>query len=317
MAALARGPTVVAALALVSLSACDFPICRRPDGGVILDTTPPEITCPANITQPKDPGTCTGVTTFLPTFSEDCSPTVVCTPPSGTAFPLGTTTDTCTLTDELGRTASCSFTVTVTDTVPPVITCPGNITKPQDPGACTAAATFSPTFSDDCPATAVCNPPSGTAFPIGTTTDTCTATDQSGQSASCSFTVVVTDTVAPEIASIVANPDTLWPPNHKLVPVSITATATDCDPSTTCRIVSVSSNESDRDHDSNKHHDPDWIITDPGPKVSPAVLGVQLRAEREGHGSGRVYRIDVSCADAAGNTTAGYVTVTVPHDQGH
>jgi len=315
MPALARGPTVVV-LALVCLSGCDFPICLRPDGGVILGAPPPQITCPANITQPKDPGACTAVTTFSPTFSEDCSPTLVCDPPSGTAFPLGTTTDTCTVTDQLGRTASCSFTVTVTDTVPPVITCPGNIAKPQDPGACTAVATFSPTFSDDCPATAVCDPPSGTAFPIGTTTDTCTVTDQSGQSASCSFTVAVTDTVAPVIASIVASPDTLWPPNHKLVPVSITASATDCDPSPTCRIVSVTANEPVLGPGSG-HTDPDWVITDPGPKVSPAVLGVQLRAERAGGGSGRVYRIDITCADASGNTTAGARTVTVPHDQGH
>ena len=38
--------------------------------------------------------------------------------------------------------------------------------------------------------------------------------------------------------------------------------------------------------------DPDWIITDPGPKVSPAMLGVELRAERAGGGIGRVYTID-------------------------
>jgi hypothetical protein len=237
MPALARGPTVVV-LALVSFSGCDFPLCPRPDGGVILDTTPLQITCPGNITKPQDPGACTAVTTFSPTFPDDCSPTVVCDPPSGRAFPLGTTTDTCTVTDQLGRTASCSFTVAVTDTVPPVI------------------------------------------------------------------------------ASIVANPDTLWPPNHKLVPVSITASATDCDPSPTCRIVSVTANEPVRGPGSG-NTDPDWVITDPGPKVSPAVLGVALRAERAGGGEGRVYRIDVTCADASGNTTAGNTTVTVPHDQGH
>jgi HYR domain len=315
MPALVRGPTVIA-LALGCLSGCGSLICRRPDGGVILDLTPPQITCPADITQPKDPGTCAAVTTFSPTSSEDCSPTVVCDPPSATAFPVGTTTDTCTVTDQLGRTSSCSFTVTVTDTVPPVITCPENIAMPQDPGACRAVATFSPTFSDDCPTTVVCAPPSGTAFPIGTTTDTCTVTDQSGQSASCSFTVAVTDTVAPVIASIVASPDTLWPPNHKLVPVSITATATDCEPSPTCKIVSVTANEPVLGPGSG-NTDPDWVITDPGPKVSPAVLGVQLRAERAGGGSGRVYQIAITCADASGNTTAGATTVTVPHDQGH
>jgi len=83
--------------------------------------------------------------------------------------------------------------VTVTpvfDTTPPQITCPGNITKTPDPGQGTAAVTFAETVSDDCSSvTPVCSSPSGTAFPLGTTTNTCTATDQAGNSASCSFTV--------------------------------------------------------------------------------------------------------------------------------
>src|SRR5215813_8708454 len=239
MPALARGPTVVM-LAVLCWSACDFPICPAgPDGGPIVDTTPPQITCPGNITKPQDPGACTAVTTFSPTFSGDCSPSVVCNPPSGTAFPLGTRTDTCTVTEQSGLSASCSFTVTVTDTVPPVI------------------------------------------------------------------------------ASTSASPDTLWPPNHKLVPISITVSASDnCDPSPSCRIVSVTANEPVLGPGSG-NTEPDWVIADPGPKVSPAVLGVELRAERAGGGSGRVYRIDATCADASGNATGGDTSVTVPHDQGH
>ena len=60
-----------------------------------------------------------------------------------------------------------------------------------------------------------------------------------------------------------------------------------------------------------------WIINDPGPKASPAHLGVQLRAERAGGGTGRIYTINVSRGDASGNTTGGNTTVTVIHDQGH
>ncbi len=80
----------------------------------------------------------------------------------------------------------------VVDTTPPQITCPGSISKPPDLGTCTAVTTFTPTFSDDCSVSAICSPPSGTAFPLGMTTVTCTATDQAGLSASCNFTVTVT-----------------------------------------------------------------------------------------------------------------------------
>jgi hypothetical protein len=80
-----------------------------------LDTTPPQITCPGNISKPVDLGKCTAVATFPPpTISDNCSVSAACSMPSGSAFPIGTTTDTCTATDQAGLTASCSFNVTVT-----------------------------------------------------------------------------------------------------------------------------------------------------------------------------------------------------------
>ena len=49
-----------------------------------------------------------------------------------------------------------------------------------------------PTATDNCPGvTAVCTPPSGSTFTVGTTTVSCTATDGVGLMASCSFTVSV------------------------------------------------------------------------------------------------------------------------------
>jgi hypothetical protein len=97
----------------------------------------------------------------------------------------------------------------------------------------------------------------------------------------------------------------------------ITAAATDvCDAAPSCRIVSVTSNEPVLGPGSG-HTSPDWIIDDPGPKASPAHLGVRLRAERSGRLTGRTYTINVSCGDASGNTTSGATTVAVAHDQGH
>jgi hypothetical protein len=127
----------------------------------------------------------------------------------------------------------------------------------------------------------------------------------------------VVDTTPPIIKSVVAQPNTLWPPNHRLVPVSISATAVDiCDASPKCTIASITSNEPILGPGSG-HTNPDWVITEPGPAVSPATLGVLLRAERAGGGTGRVYTINVSCSDASGNTTTGNTTVSVVHDQGN
>ena len=87
------------------------------------------------------------------------------------------------------------------------ITCPANITAPSEQAQCGATVSFSTT--DIGCAGVVCAPPSGSFFPVGTTTVTCAenasasaATDAAVvvAASSCSFTVTVTDTVAPVIS---------------------------------------------------------------------------------------------------------------------
>ena len=105
--------------------------------------------------------------------------------------------------------------VTITpdlDTTPPQLTCPADITQTVDLGRCTAAVTINPTVSDDCTVSTVCSPPSGSAFPIGTTPDTCTATDQAQHSVSCSFNVTVTaGNKCPQAQGYWKNHASLWP----------------------------------------------------------------------------------------------------------
>ncbi|MBS1786344.1 MAG: HYR domain-containing protein, partial [Acidobacteria bacterium] len=155
----------------------------------------PAITCPANITTGADPNQCSAVVNYTPPISTGC--TVTCTPGPGFAFQKGTTTVTCTN----GATSTCSFTVTVNDTQSPSITCPANITTNTAPGQCSAVVTYTtPTPTDNCPgSTASCTPPSGSTFQKGTTTVTCTATDASNLTSSCSFTVTVVDNQAPTV----------------------------------------------------------------------------------------------------------------------
>jgi hypothetical protein len=92
-----------------------------------------------------------------------------------------------------GTGPTCTFTVTVNDTQPPVITCPCNLTAvTPTPGDVCTIVNFTTTASDNCPGVVVvCNPPSGSCFPLGVTTVTCTATDASGNTATCSFTISV------------------------------------------------------------------------------------------------------------------------------
>jgi hypothetical protein len=86
---------------------------------------------------------------------------------------------------------------TTVDPIPPTISCPSDVTATgaaSCPFTAGKVVTFAnPTANDNCPgATVACNPPSGSTFPAGTTTVTCTATDTAGNmSAPCTFTVTV------------------------------------------------------------------------------------------------------------------------------
>ncbi|MBI1853345.1 MAG: HYR domain-containing protein [Planctomycetes bacterium] len=174
----------------------------------IVDTTPPSVTCPANIVRE-----CTGpagaVVTFAPTATDICdpSPIVSCTPPSGSTFPIATTTVVCSATDHSGNGAFCSFTVTVRDTVVPSITCPADVTRECTSPAGAVATYASATATDLCDTTptVACAPASGSTFPIGSNAVTCTATDDSGNFSTCTFHVIVRDTVSPVIGACPAN----------------------------------------------------------------------------------------------------------------
>lgn len=161
----------------------------------------PTLNCPANISVNNDPGQCTAVVTYTtPTAMSDCSTpgTVTCMPASGSTFPIGMTTVNCSVTDDQSHMGSCSFTVTVAGTVGPSISCPVNvIANTVNPGDSSVIVNYpTPSASSPCSSVSVvCVPASGTAFPKGVTTVTCTATDGNSLQNSCSFSVEVFDFV--------------------------------------------------------------------------------------------------------------------------
>ena len=198
------------------------------------------------------------------------------------------------------------------DILPPTITCPEDqtiecdeSTDPSNTGMATATdlCDLSPTVTYSDAVT-----PPGACPEEKTITRTWTATDASGNSSYCVQIVQVVDTTPPVIVNVTAKPNKLWPPNHKMVQVTVAATATDnCEPAPDCAIANVSSNEPVNGlGDGNTA--PDWVVT--------GNLTVDLRAERSGTGDGGIYTITVTCTDKCENSSTETVEVTVPHDKG-
>ncbi len=168
------------------------------------DNTNPTITCPGNQNVSFD-ATCLYTLpdyTGLAVASDNCgAPTVTQSPSIGTSI-SGTTTITLTATDGSGNTATCTFDVIPADNTNPTITCPSNQNAVVD-GTCNyslADFTSLAVASDNCGTPTLSQSPTpGTSLGLGTHTITITATDGGGNTASCNFDVVVSDTLAPTI----------------------------------------------------------------------------------------------------------------------
>lgn len=161
----------------------------------VVDTTPPVVTVPANITAEATSAAGASVT-FSVSAQDVVDGSVLATavPASGITFALGDTIVTVTATDRAGNTESASFTVTVADTTPPVLSNVPSDMVVQATSTSGAVVTFaSPTATDivDGVFTPAVTPSSGSTFPLGTTTVSVVATDNAGNSATASFKVTV------------------------------------------------------------------------------------------------------------------------------
>jgi hypothetical protein len=144
-------------------------------------------------------------------------------------------------------------------------------------------------------------------LPHGVNLLTLRVTDSAGNVETCDSIITVEDTIAPVIESVTAKPVSLWPPNHKMVPVRVRADVTDACGHTTWKVVSIKSNQPlNGKKDGNT--DVDFRILD-----DHTVL---LRAERSGRDEdGRTYTITIQAKDEAGNKSElKSVKVLVPHD---
>jgi hypothetical protein len=162
----------------------------------VVANTPPTLTLPAG-------GTVEGDTTggWIAAWTglgatdvqDDPDPVPTCVPAAGSVLPLGTTTVACSVTDSGGLTTSGNVDVTVVDTTDPSIgAIDDQAVTTDDPVGHTLDYDLpSATDTVDAAPTVGCSPAAGAVVPVGTTTVTCTATDDSGNTASTSFDVTV------------------------------------------------------------------------------------------------------------------------------
>ncbi|MDR6863414.1 HYR domain-containing protein [Phycicoccus sp. 3266] len=162
----------------------------------VADTTAPVVSTVASQTVEATSGAGAAYTWVVPTATDlvDGNRPVTCNHEQGSTFPLGKTVVTCSATDLSGNKGSSSFTVTVQDTTAPEIGAVQNLSATATSAAGAKVTYTTPTATDlvDGATAVTCDPASGSTFPLGTTTVTCTSTDKTGNTATKTFTVTVT-----------------------------------------------------------------------------------------------------------------------------
>jgi len=208
--------------------------------------------------------------------------------------------------------SACETEVTIEDTTPPDLTAPGDVMVECTGPDGTAVELGVPLVSDICdPMVAVTND-APAVFPIGVTLVTWTATDDSDNEDSDTQLVSVVDTTPP-VLTLSLDPDSIWPPNHKLHTIHAAIEVTDiCDPDPTVELVSVVSSEPDNDRgDGHTTEDVQGVAAGSDDR------SFEVRAERDGRHSGRTYTARYTATDDSDNQTMEEATVRVEHDQGN
>jgi gliding motility-associated-like protein len=165
----------------------------------VTDNIVPTITAPAAVTASTNNG-CYAVNVALgtPVTADNCSVASV-TNNAPSSFPLGNTTVTWTVVDGSGNRATATQVVTIQDTTLPTIVAPIAINTTTNVGCTrTGLVLGNPVALDNCSVASVTNN-APVAFPIGSTTVTWTVVDGSGNTATATQVVTVTDITAPTV----------------------------------------------------------------------------------------------------------------------
>jgi len=203
-----------------------------------------------------------------------------------------------------------SIDITVDLDAPPTARCQ-DLVLSADPDTCLAYASVDDGSSDAEGDVSVSASPAGPWAP-GTRTVTLTVTDEAAQTDTCTASVTVEDHTSPSLSTVSAS---LWPPNHKLRAVDVTscdlvvvdACASSLSQADATLVGAWSDEPDDVRGGGDGHTTGDIAIVD--------ASTVDLRAERQGRGNGRVYTLLWQATDDAGNVGEATCQVHVPHDR--
>ncbi len=146
---------------------------------------------------------------------------------------------------------------------------------------------------------------------VGLHTFTLQVSDGINQPVTANITVEIINNGAPALAPF-ADKTILWPPNHKMVEITIWPNASDTRGDTVNLKASVASNEPQEGFGDGKKLQ-DWME----PVIKDGLITLQLRAERSGKGNGRTYTVTVTVTgtDEAANSSTAAVNIVVPHNK--
>lgn len=144
-------------------------------------------------------------------------------------------------------------------------------------------------------------------LPVGSHNLTLQVSDGINAPVSSSALVTIVDTQAPTVIASV-DQGILWPPDHTMRTVHIQTTTSDIGGQVTLTATIVSSEPDNGLGDGDTAGDIGSITID----QTTGLITVQLRAERSGTGSGRIYTILITATDASGNASTATAMVLVP-----
>ncbi|MDD5558597.1 hypothetical protein [Candidatus Methylomirabilis sp.] len=217
----------------------------------------------------------------------------------------GTTTLTYFAKDNAGnQEAPKSLTIRV-DKTPPMVTA-SRTPNPNASGWSNTDVVVSFNCSDGLSGVESCSAPMVLTAERAGQSATGTAEDKAGNKATVMVSGINIDKTPPVISGLPVPGCTIWPPNHRLVQVA-TVTASDALSGLTAAspaVVGVS-------------NEPESGLGDGDIASDIVITGgtVQLRAERSGTGTGRIYTLTATASDLAGNPATARATCMVPHDQ--